>query len=632
MNKAEVQQEVSLPGEQVTLSGNRAPVETAPPPGPAAQPEAPPQTRETPGQAPSEQPAPGPGISAGQGGTLLMTETPAAEHSASVDGFLTKFLAQAGVQSTRTPDLAAIKVSPEAVSAQNMKFMNSPGEAKEHFQKLMGDKPVQLATAGYSAPPEGYEAPTTKFLSGLTEELSGKIGLVTSPTADKGSIDAITSTVGQRAGAPLGYITADSYLGYVNPDNFPQDIDKNQFSAQPKIAFPDADIYSKATAELSNSFLVTGGRNASVNDFKNAVLNGNQVVVLTNDDVKSPSWDPKKNRVDNASAYLSQMMAGNTDGIPMDNPFNQEVAKFLADNKEAISKQVISVDANDAGAIKTAAAHLQGGGGVEAPNTRNMDAAALANLKVTPEKVDELNIKFLNTAEEAKGFMQDQLGGKSVQLATAGYSAPPAGYEGPTREFLGKLSDALGGDVALLTSPTADKGSIDAISSEVAQKAGLPVGYVTADNYLEYVNPDNFSAEMNKDAFGSVPKFAFPNGDEYSRATSVLSNSFLLTGGRNAAISDFQHAIEHGNKAVVLDNSANEKPAWDAGKNRVDNGSAYVAKFLRGDLEGIPMDQPFNQKFAAFVEANRDKIEAQTLVVNAQDGQAAQQAAAFLKG
>ena len=92
------------------------------------------------------------------------------------------------------------------------------------------------------------------------------------------------------------------------------------------------------------------------------------------------------------------------------------------------------------------------------------------------------------------------------------------------------------------------------------------------------------------------------------------------------------NAIEQGNKAVVLDNSSNEKPAWDAGKNRVDNGSAYVAKFLSGNLEGIPMDQPFNQKFAAFVEANRDKIEAQTLVVNAQDGQAAQQAAAFLKG
>lgn len=375
VTKAEVQPETTVPGEQVTLSGHRAPAET-PAPGPAANP-APAETpRETPKHAPAEQPAPGPGISNGQGGTLLMTETPAGEHSASIDGFLSKFLPAGGPQSTRTPDLEALKLSPDTVSAQNMKFMNSPAEAKEHFNKLMGDKPVQLATAGYSAPPEGYEAPTTKFLSGLAAELDGKIGLVTSPTADKGSIDAITSTVGQRAGAPLGYITADSYLGYVNPDNFPTDIDKNQFSSQPKLAFPDADIYSKATAELSNSFLVTGGRNASINDFKNAVLNGNQVVVLTNDDVKAPSWDPKKNRVDNASAYLSQMMSGDTTGIPMDNPFNQETAKFLAENKEAIAKQVISVDANDAGAIKQAASHLQGVSAVVTPDQINFDSGS----------------------------------------------------------------------------------------------------------------------------------------------------------------------------------------------------------------------------------------------------------------
>jgi hypothetical protein len=262
--------------------------------------------------------------------------------------------------SLRNPDLDAIKVSPDTVAAQNMVFMNDPSEVKGYFHNLMGDKPVRLATAGYSAPPEGYEGPTTQFLTGLAKELNGEVGLVTSPTADKGSIDAITSTVGQREGAPLGYITADSYLGYVNPDNFPADIDKNKFADQPKIAFPDADIYSRATAELSNSFLVTGGRNASVNDFKNAVSKGNPVVVLTNDDVQSASWDPKKGRVDNASAYLSQMLSGNTEGIPMDNPFNQDVQQFINDNREAIDKQVILVDAKDPGATGSAARHLRG--------------------------------------------------------------------------------------------------------------------------------------------------------------------------------------------------------------------------------------------------------------------------------
>lgn len=101
INKAEVQTEVAVPGEQVTLSGNRAPAETTPPPGPAPQPETIETPRETPKQAPAEQPAPGPGISNGQGGTLLMTETPAPEHSASIDGFMAKL---AGVNAVVTPD------------------------------------------------------------------------------------------------------------------------------------------------------------------------------------------------------------------------------------------------------------------------------------------------------------------------------------------------------------------------------------------------------------------------------------------------------------------------------------------------------------------------------------------------
>lgn len=262
--------------------------------------------------------------------------------------------------SLRNPDLASIKVSPETVAAQSMTFMNEPSEVQGFFKGLMGDKKVQLATAGYSAPPAGYEEPTTKFLTGLAQELQGDVGFVTSPTADKGSIDAITSTVGQRAGAPIGYITADSYLGYVNTENFPPDINKSQFADQPKFAFPNADIYSNATAELSNSFLVTGGRNASVNDFKNAIKNGNQVVVLTNSEVQSPSWDPNKGRVDNASSYLQKVISGQTDGIPMDNAFNQDVQKFVADNREAIGKFVKFVDANDAGAVGQAAKHLRG--------------------------------------------------------------------------------------------------------------------------------------------------------------------------------------------------------------------------------------------------------------------------------
>lgn len=100
VNKAEVKTETAVPGEQVTLSGTQAPPEP-PAPGPAASPVPTETPREVPTKAPAEQPAPGPGVSNGQGGTLLMTETPAPQESPGIDGFLAKL---ASVSAVVTPD------------------------------------------------------------------------------------------------------------------------------------------------------------------------------------------------------------------------------------------------------------------------------------------------------------------------------------------------------------------------------------------------------------------------------------------------------------------------------------------------------------------------------------------------
>lgn len=265
--------------------------------------------------------------------------------------------------SSREVDLTSIKITPELVKEHRIVFLHSPEEIKGYMDVLMSDKKVRLATAGYSASPSGYEGPTTEFLSDLVAALGDDIALVTSPTCDKGSIDAITSTVGQRAKAPLGYITADSYLCYINPDNFPADIDRGEFAQQLKFAFPDAQEYSRATAVLSNSFLVTGGRNASINDFMNAIRHGNKVVVLLNEDIPSPAWDTAKNRVDNAAEYLFKMAKGigeeTADGIPMDQEFNQKVSQFMKEHKEVISTHVKFVNANAAGAVLEAVEHLR---------------------------------------------------------------------------------------------------------------------------------------------------------------------------------------------------------------------------------------------------------------------------------
>lgn len=263
-----------------------------------------------------------------------------------------------GVASSREVDPASIKITPELIEKHRIVFLETPEEMTGYMQALMGDKKVRLATAGYSAAPSGYEGPTTTFLSDLVTALGDDVGLVTSPTCDKGSIDAITSTVGQRAHAPLGYITADSYLSYINPDNFPADIDRDEFATQLKIAFPNPEVYSRATAVLSNSFLVTGGRNASINDFMNAVELGNKVIVLLNEDVPAAAWDQTKNRVDNAAEYLFKMVQGSNEGIPLDHEFNRKVATFINQHKEVIRTNVKFINANAEGAVPEAVEHL----------------------------------------------------------------------------------------------------------------------------------------------------------------------------------------------------------------------------------------------------------------------------------
>ncbi len=214
----------------------------------------------------------------------------------------------------------------------------------------------RIATAGYSAAPEGYEAPTQLFVNALVNELggAGNVGLVTSPTADKGSIDAISTIAAHGSRLPIKYVTAEGYVQYINPDNFPKEgIDNNRYKAEAKYVLPDNDEYSRATSVVSNSFLATGGRDATVGDFVNAIKRGNKVVILDNKFVKADVWDSKKNRPNNASAYLAQKLAGDTT-LPLipGKGFTQE---FVDQNKEAIARLVKVVTVADEADINRAA-------------------------------------------------------------------------------------------------------------------------------------------------------------------------------------------------------------------------------------------------------------------------------------
>lgn len=213
--------------------------------------------------------------------------------------------------------------------------------------------PVRIATAGYSAAPDGYEAPTQMFVNTLVGELSGQVGLVTSPTADKGSIDAISTVAAHASRIPVKYVTAKDYVGYINPDNFPtQGIRRDQYLAEPKYVLPTKQEYSIATAQVSNAFLATGGRDATVGDFVNAIKKGNKVVILDNRQIKADVWNPSKLRPDNASAYLVAKLAG--EDLP-ELPGNGFTSEFRSQYATQIASLVKVVTINSSADVATAA-------------------------------------------------------------------------------------------------------------------------------------------------------------------------------------------------------------------------------------------------------------------------------------
>jgi hypothetical protein len=257
----------------------------------------------------------------------------------------------------------------------NLKSVVLPKEIARIADATFGDRAVRIATAGYSAPPSGtqYAEHTARFLEALADHLGhGQVGFVTSPTADKGSIDALTTTVGQQLGVPVLNITAKGYVDYIDPAKFPAAIDQAAYAKAPKYVFPDAARYNQATALASNAFLATGGREVTVFDFMRAIEKGNPAVVVVDDTMKaamgeSAVWDAAKNRPNNGAAYLAEQLGSFLKDGSLPHP---DVAKdgmgafdaaWLQKHRPALEKlvQVVHIDSDDVSAAAAAAArHL----------------------------------------------------------------------------------------------------------------------------------------------------------------------------------------------------------------------------------------------------------------------------------
>lgn len=222
------------------------------------------------------------------------------------------------------------------------------------------------------------------------------------------------------------------------------------------------------------------------------------------------------------------------------------------------------------------------------------------------------NLVNVATAEEVGNIAKKEIGTMPYRIATAGYSAPPAGsgYEDATKSFLKALDGELGTrSTAFVTSPTADKGSIDAITSEVAGLNKGKIFYNTAQDYVKYIDPTKFPTTIDTVAYSKLPKHVLPTGAEYSKATAEASNVFVATGGREVTVNDFVNALKKGNKAVVLNNPAVNSPAWGSTKNRVENASKYLLEQLEAFKAGKALPHPeVGELTAEFMAKNKGKL------------------------
>lgn len=117
--------------DQLSLSG----VSFAPSPVTAQSPAATaaplPVTGESPAKAPVEQPDPGPGVAFGQGGTLLMTDTPSPKHSDSIDGFLANAYRGNGLRG--------------ALTRWSQSHKTTPGESNPYTRAELDDLAKELS-------------------------------------------------------------------------------------------------------------------------------------------------------------------------------------------------------------------------------------------------------------------------------------------------------------------------------------------------------------------------------------------------------------------------------------------------------------------------------------------------------
>jgi len=220
----------------------------------------------------------------------------------------------------------------------NISEIKSEEQVRKEIEKSFAKVEMFFSLVGYSAPQGDYEKISLSVLSPLMEKISkilGKerFGILSSPTADKGSIDATSTVLSQMYDALMVYVTAVNYLKYVNPENFPDNttfeeiedligkIDKKdllqngtnlkEFLNAFKFIAQNGDIYSKAVAQtrnVPNFAVIIGGRAVALNnDLINAISAGNEIILVNSTKLakqsQAPAIDHKK-VTDTSTPYI----------------------------------------------------------------------------------------------------------------------------------------------------------------------------------------------------------------------------------------------------------------------------------------------------------------------------------------
>ncbi len=372
----------------------------------------------------------------------------------------------------------------------NLKGVALPKEIARIADQTFGAREARIATAGYSAPPDGtkYAEHAEAFLGTLADKLGlANTGFTTSPTADAGSIDAITTMIGQKKGVPVLSITSKDYVGYIDPAKFPPGIDQAAYAKGPKHVFSDNAKYNQATALASTAFVGVGGRDVTVYDFMRAIEKGNPVVLLVDDSMKAPMggkavWDADKKRPNNGSAYLAEQITSFLKDGTLPHPEISKdgmgaFTKEWCDDTKVLLQQLVKVVHIDGAADMDAAA----GAAAKHINSFVNPSAAEALQGFHAASVDDVKVRvqpqYLESAYQYTALTSSQLADQTAHIPGA------AAHAGGAKRLLDDLVHKTvrhfgGGKYAMLDEPHMNAASIKQhagyIAGEMSRKLGLP--------------------------------------------------------------------------------------------------------------------------------------------------------------